>query len=129
MDDAIDERGGAGGVGEDGRPFAEGKIRGEHDAPLFVAARDDLEEQVGISIVEGEVSNLVDHEEALLGIMAQLSIERARRLLRAELEEKLRGRDDEDGVPGEDRLVGDVLDRRQLLLPVNDNYSCRSEPS
>ncbi len=27
------------------------------------------------------------------------------------------------------KLTLGALDRRQLLLPVSDNYSCRSEPS
>src|SRR3989442_1457387 len=38
MDDAIDERGGRGGVGEDRRPLAERQVGGEHEALAFVAA-------------------------------------------------------------------------------------------
>src|SRR5882672_9240333 len=60
MDDAIDEGGGAGGVGEDAGPVTEGEIGGEYGAFLLVAAADDLEEQVGVSIVEGEEANFVE---------------------------------------------------------------------
>jgi hypothetical protein len=42
MDDAVDERGGAGGVGEDRGLLAEGQVRGEDEALLLVAAADDL---------------------------------------------------------------------------------------
>src|SRR2546425_12295790 len=47
MGDAIDERGGRGGVGEDRRPLAERQVGGEHEALAFVAAADDLKEEGG----------------------------------------------------------------------------------
>ena len=48
------------GVGEDRVPVAEGEIGREHDRLLLVAARDDLEEEVGGVRVVGEVADLVD---------------------------------------------------------------------
>jgi len=60
VDDAVDERGGTGGVREDGRPVLEGEIGREDEALPFVAAADDLEEEVGVAVVEGEVADLVE---------------------------------------------------------------------
>src|SRR5271156_6295726 len=64
MDHPVDERGGARRVGEDGRPVDKGEIGGEHEAFLLVPAADHLEEEVGVPVVEGEMSYLVEHEEA-----------------------------------------------------------------
>ncbi len=63
MREAVDERDGAGRIREDGVPLFEGRIRRDHDRLLFVAAADDLEEQVGGVGVIGEIANLVDGEE------------------------------------------------------------------
>src|SRR2546425_3717345 len=69
MDDAIDERGGRGGVGEDRRPLAERQVGGEHEALAFVAAADDLKEEGGGPRVVGQVADLVDDEEGALGVV------------------------------------------------------------
>jgi hypothetical protein len=93
VDDSVDERGGAGGVGEDGRPIAEGQVGREHDALLFVAARDDLKEQVGVAVVESEIADFVEDQQSVLCVVTQAPLERARRVLRCELEQELRGPD------------------------------------
>ena len=60
----IDERDDAGGVGEDLVPFAEGFVGGEENgALLLVAAGDHLEEQIGVACVVGEIADLVDGEQ------------------------------------------------------------------
>src|SRR3989442_6887901 len=71
MDDAIDERGGRGGVGEDRRPLAERQVGGEHEALAFVAAADDLKEEVGGPRVLGQVADLVDDEDGALAVVVQ----------------------------------------------------------
>jgi hypothetical protein len=60
MHDALDERRRAGRAGEDGVPVREGEVRGEHEALLFVATTDDLEDEVRVAIVEREEAELVD---------------------------------------------------------------------
>jgi hypothetical protein len=75
VDDAIDERGGAGSVGEDAGPVSEGEIGGEHGAFLLVAAADDLEEQVGVSVVEGEEADFVEDKQANFGVVLQPALE------------------------------------------------------
>src|ERR1051326_4086498 len=89
VDDAVDERGGAGRVGEDRGPVVEGEIRGEHKALLLVAPAHHLEEQIGVAVIEGEVSYLIDDEQADLGIVLEPIVQRPCRLLRPEVEQEL----------------------------------------
>ena len=58
MDDAVDERYHAGGVREHLRPFGERTARGERQALGLVAAAHDLEEQIGVPVAVGEVTEL-----------------------------------------------------------------------
>ena len=59
MDETIDEGDDTGGVGEDLIPFAEGAIGRDEGAHVLIAARDQLEEEVGMTIGVGEVADLV----------------------------------------------------------------------
>jgi hypothetical protein len=52
VDDAIDESGGAGGVGEHRGPVLERQVGREDEALSFVPAADNLKEQVGVARVE-----------------------------------------------------------------------------
>ena len=61
MHKTVDERDDAGGIGEDLVPFAERFVgRQDHRTMQLIAARDHLEEQIGVTRVVGEVSDLVD---------------------------------------------------------------------
>lgn len=59
--DAVDDRCGEFVVREDRAPFTELDVRGEYDAPSFVAARDDPVEQARPVDVEGYVAELVQY--------------------------------------------------------------------
>src|SRR5580698_4581726 len=109
MDDPFDESGRAGGAGEDRVPIGEGEIGGQHDALLLVAPTDDLEDQVGVSIVEGEEAELVDDEESDLRVIVEAPVEGGGGLGGAEGEEGRGGREEEKGGAGEDGARGDVL--------------------
>jgi hypothetical protein len=63
MDAALDERGCARGVREDGGLVLKRQFGGEHETLLLVASTDDLEEQVRVSRVEGQIADFVDHTE------------------------------------------------------------------
>ncbi len=63
VDEAVDECGGNDIVGEDFAPAAEWHVRGDQDRALFVAAGDELEEQVGGIGVERQVADLVDDDQ------------------------------------------------------------------
>jgi hypothetical protein len=75
VDDAIDEGCGASSVGEDGGPIAEGEIRGEDGAFSLVATTDDLEQEVSVSVVEGEKADLVDDQQTDLGVVFEPAFE------------------------------------------------------
>ena len=110
VEEAVEDRGGDGGVVEDLAPGGDAAVGGEDDRAVFVAAADDLEEEISVTAVLREVADLVDHEETgACGVVVQAAIETARRFLSAEIEEKLRGRHEEHGVAGVDRFVRDVL--------------------
>src|SRR5215211_3353547 len=53
VDDAVDHGGGDGLVAEDVSPAGEGQVAGEDQRGVFVAAGDELEEQVGGVLFEG----------------------------------------------------------------------------
>ena len=77
VNDAIDERSGARGVREDAGPIAEGEIGGEDETLLFVSPADDLKQEVGVAIVEGEESDLVEHEESNASVVLEATLESA----------------------------------------------------
>jgi hypothetical protein len=60
MDEAVDKGDDAGCVGEHLVPFSEGTVGGDEGARLLVAARDELEKQVGVAVGVGEVADLID---------------------------------------------------------------------
>ena len=109
MDDAIDERGGAGCVGKDGWPGAEGQVRGQDEAPLFIAAAHDLEEEIRVAVVVREVPELIDDHEGSPAVVAEPGIESTGRVLAGEIEKELGGGEEEYGVSLQDRFVSDVL--------------------
>ena len=60
MHETVDECYDASGVGEDLIPFAEGFVGCQHEwTAQLIAARDDLEEQIRVASVVGEVSDLI----------------------------------------------------------------------
>ncbi len=64
VEEAVEDGGGDGGVAvEDGGPVLEGFVGGQDDGAAFVAGADDLEEQVGSALVDGEVADLVEDEQ------------------------------------------------------------------
>ena len=73
--DAVDDRCGEFVVREDRAPFTELDVRGEYDAPSFVAARDDLVEQARPVDVEGYIHNGAEHTVfASLGDFADFTV-------------------------------------------------------
>jgi len=89
MDNAIDERGCAGGVGEDAGPVSEGEVGSEDGALFLVASADDLEEQVGISIIESEEADFVEDKQANFGVVLEPALEGSGGFLRAKIEQEL----------------------------------------
>ena len=48
---------------KDIRPFLEGQVRGQHEAVMLIGPADDLEEQFGSCLGEGDISQFINHQE------------------------------------------------------------------
>jgi hypothetical protein len=95
--DTVEHGGGDGGVAvEDGGPLLEGFVGGQDDGTAFVTCTDDLEEQDGSALVDGQVADFIKDEQWLVGVFAQFGFEGAFGLGGVE------GVDDVDGVGEED---------------------------
>jgi hypothetical protein len=61
MQEPIQDRGSQGAVMvEDHGPLLKGTVRSNDDGPLFIAQRDDLEEQIGTCLVNREIAELIE---------------------------------------------------------------------
>lgn len=89
MDETIDERDDAGGVGEDLRPVRERAVGSDQGAAGFVAAVDQFEEQIGMAVRIGQVANLVDDQERRCGVVAQSTAQSRIAIEGGEIIEKL----------------------------------------
>jgi len=70
MDKAVDEGDDTGSIGEDLAPLGEGPIGGDDGAGLLIAATDELEQEVGMTIGVGEIADLIDDQESRACIVA-----------------------------------------------------------
>ena len=78
VEQAVEDGGGNGGVAvEDGGPLFEGFVGGQDDGTAFVAGADDLEEEIGSALVDGEVADFVEDKQRGGGVFAQLGFEGA----------------------------------------------------
>src|SRR3954451_6167586 len=68
--DAVDDGLGETGVGEDLGPFAEGQVGGDDQAAAFVAFGDDLEDELGSALGQGQVAQLIQADELGAGVAA-----------------------------------------------------------
>jgi hypothetical protein len=71
VDEPIDERDDAGCVGEHLVPFGKRAVGGDEGAGVLVAARDELEQEVGMAVGVGEIADLIDDEQARTYVAAQ----------------------------------------------------------
>lgn len=109
MRESVDEGDGAGCVWEDGGPVAEGEVGGQDDGAFLVPSGHDLEEQVGGVCIEGQVSDLVDHQQVWADVVADAAFQAPCGFLAIEVEDQIRGGGEEGGAADEDGLVCDVL--------------------
>jgi len=54
------------GIAKELLPVAEAFVRGDDRRALLVAVRDELEEQIGLAALDGQVAGLVDDDQAAL---------------------------------------------------------------
>ena len=112
MDEAVDEGDDAGGGGEHVGPFGEGFVGGDEHRQGEIPAGDDLEEEVGIAVVVGEVSDLVDGEELRSGEATQPPGQGGVGVLGGEFVEHVRGGGEACGEAVEHAMVEEVFHQR-----------------
>ncbi len=100
VDEPVDHGGGDDVVAEDLAPPAEGFVGGDDQAGAFVAAGDELEEQVGGLGFEGDVADLVDDQQWVAAQPDQLVLEAARVVGLGEPGDPLGGGGELDAVAG-----------------------------
>ena len=66
--EAVDDGLGEPGVGEDLGPFAEGQVGGDDQRSAFVAFGEDLEDELGGAVGQGEVAEFVQDDELGAGV-------------------------------------------------------------
>src|SRR5690606_8226251 len=110
---------GAGRVWENLGPLAECLVRAEHDGPVHVvAARDHLEEKVGVAVAVREVADFVDAQQLGRRVPAQSPSERGRALLGSEVGEHVAGAGDAHRVALDQGMVCEVLEDHALAHSV-----------
>jgi len=109
VDQAIDQGDHAGGVGEDLLPLGEGAVGGDQRALVLIAARDQFEHQVGVSVGVRQVPDLVDRQELRTGIVVQAATQRGIAVQGSKVAEELARGGEQRGLTGDQRLMRDVL--------------------
>ena len=84
-------------------------VGGNDGRALLVAAGDDLEEQVGVARVVGQVAELVEDQERRTAVVAQAASERGRGVLGGQVVEHGAGGGEACGVPRQQSEVGEIF--------------------
>ena len=75
VEEAVEDGGGDGAVVvEDGGPVFEGLVGGQDDGAAFVALADDLEEQVGAVLVDGQIAEFVEDEQCRAQVVFEFGV-------------------------------------------------------
>ena len=114
VDEPIDHRHDAGSIWKDVIPFGKIAIGGDDSALCLVAAADKLEEQVGVAVGVGQVSDLIDDKERRSGVVGQAPSERGGTVDGGEFAEQLAGTGEQGGVTVHDGVVGDIASDRRF---------------
>ena len=123
VDDPIDECGGAGGIGKNRGPFAEVEVGSEDDTLLLIPSIDNLEEQIGIAVVVGEIAKFVDAQQLEAAVVAESAVESACGFGAREVEKEFGGRDEEGRMTGLHGAICDVLGQHGLAQALgSDQY-------
>ena len=117
----IDQRDRTGRVGKDGVPLLEEQIGRNDDRALFVASTDDLKQEVGRVGVIGQIADLIDRQDLRTRVGAQPPFEGAGGVLAIQIQQQVRGGDEERGVAGEDRLVQQVFRQHGFAEPLRSD--------
>ena len=119
MHQAVDEGDHAGGIGEDLVPFGEHPVRCQDEwTAQLIAPCDDLEEQIGIAGVVGQISDFIATEHGGSGVAAQPSGELRGAVLGGEIVQHVGGGGEACRVAAQHRLMQQVLRDHAFAEPV-----------
>ena len=114
MKEPVDERGGHDFVAEDVAPLLEALVRRQYGRDAFVAPVDELEEEHGAGLSDGQIADLVDNEERGIGQRLETVHELARGLGLFERGDEIGERTVVDSAPALCGLDGEA-DREMCL--------------
>src|SRR5216683_1906662 len=97
VEQAVDDGGSGDLVSENSAPLGVGLVRGDDDAALGVALGDELEQETGRDLVQGQVSHLVEDEQGRHAELDQSFTETVFLNVAGELVEQLGDGDEVDG--------------------------------
>ena len=121
MHQAIDEGHDAGSVGEDLVPFAEGLVGREHGGTLLIAARDELEQQIGVTSIVGQVTDLIDAQQRYAGVAPESACELHGSVLCGQIMQHVGVDDEARVITTQHCLVQQVLRDHRLADAVGTN--------
>lgn len=98
VDQKIDPRDYAGGAGEHLTPFGERPVGDDDGGLVFVATADDLEQQAGVAVAVGQVTDFIDQQQLWPRIMVEPALERAVAVLVGDVAEHRTGGSEQHGV-------------------------------
>jgi hypothetical protein len=79
---------------------------------VLIAARDELEQQIGMAVRVGEISDLVDDQERRVDVVAQPAPQRGIAIECGKVAQQLTRGGKQHGVAVGDGLMGNILRRR-----------------
>ena len=107
MDEPVDQGTGQGVIVEDFSPVLKRSVGRQNNRSLLVAFGDDLEEEIGPLLIEGEEADLVDHQELGGRIRLELFLQRVIGERGVEAVDEIRRRDEEGLGPFLTGGIGD----------------------
>jgi hypothetical protein len=96
-------------------------IGGQEDRFVFVAAGDDVKQQIRVTVAIGEVAELVNDQHIGPGVVLQSTAQGVVAVLCGEIAEHLGGVDEQRAMALEHGVVGDVLGDHGLADPVGSD--------
>lgn len=118
VDQTVEQRDEAGGIGKDFVPFLEGFVSGDNERLAFVAAVDHLIQQIRRFVVERQIPDFIQAQESDVGVGPYLAAAAFGRLPLQIVQQGGSGAKDH-GVTREHRLMAEVLGNHRLAQTVS----------
>ena len=117
MQEAVEESRCDNGIAEDLAPFGESAVRREDHGALFISSIDELEEQIAAAWDDGQIADLVDHQEGSAREIADALAQRSLALGLGERSNNICESGEDDASAGFDRFDGERCRQMTLAVP------------